>query len=90
MLFMITSTGEPGNQNELLKRMGERGKVSVEGIKVIGSWVYPGAHKAFTVCEANDVKALVKMTIPWSDLRQFEIVPVIEMEELRKLTGRPK
>lgn len=90
MLFMITSTGEPGDQNELLKRMGERGNASPEGIKVIGSWVYPGAHKAFTVCEANDVKALVNMTLPWSDLRQFEIVPVIEMAELRKLTGSPK
>jgi len=90
MLFMVTSTGEPGNQNELLKRTRERGQVSVKGIKVIGSWVYPGAHKAFTLCEANDIKALVNMTLPWSDLRHFEIVPVIEMEELRKLAGSPK
>ena len=56
---------------------------------IIGSWVYPGAHKAYVVCEANDVTALVKMTLPSSDLWQFEIVPVIETQELMKMVGNP-
>lgn len=90
MLFMITFTGEPGRQNETLKRAVERRNVSYEGIKVIGSWVYPGAHKAFTVCEAKDAAALTAMTLPWSDLGQYEIVPVIELEELRKMVSSPK
>jgi uncharacterized protein with GYD domain len=90
MLFMITFTGEPRNQAEALKRTAERRNASYEGIKVIGQWVYPGAHKAFTVCEAKDAAALTAMTLPWSDLGQYEIVPVIELEELRKMVSSPK
>jgi len=90
MLFMMTFTGEPKNQAEALKRAAERRNATYEGIKVIGQWVYPGAHKSFTVGEANDVAALVKMTLPSSDLGQYEIVPVIELEELRKMVSSPK
>ena len=89
MLFMVTFTGEPGNQKEALKRAAERKNTEWEGVKVIGRWVYPGAHKAFALCEAQDVTALVKMTLPSSDLGRYEIVPVIELEELRKMVGGP-
>ena len=90
MLFMVTFTGEPENQSEAFKRVAQRRNISYEGVKVIGHWVYPGAHKAFMVCEVNDVTALVKMTLPSSDLGRFEIVPVIEAEEAIKLaTGGP-
>ena len=87
MLFMITSSSLPGKSIEVFKKAVERRNVSLEGIKVIGSWVYPGAGTAFIVCEANDIKALVEMTLPWRDLRQFEIVPVIETAELMKLVS---
>lgn len=90
MLFMVTSNSLPGKSMEVFKKAAERRNVSLEGIKIIGSWVYPGAGKAFIVCEANDVKALVEMTLPWRDLRQFEIVPVIETEELMKLASSSK
>ncbi len=90
MLFMITSNSLPGKSIEVFKKAVERRTVSLKGIKVVGSWVYPGAGTAFIVCEANDIKALVEMTLPWRDLRQFEIVPVIETEELMKLVGSSK
>ena len=89
MLFMVTFTGEPGNQKEALKRAAERKNVQWEGVKVIGRWIYPGAHKAFALCEANDVTALVKLTLPLSDLGHYEIVPVIEVQELVKMMGGP-
>jgi hypothetical protein len=54
---------------------------------MIGSWVAAGTGKAFTVCEANDVKVLVEATFPYRGLRTFEIVPVIEAEELMKMAG---
>ena len=90
MLFMITSNSLPGKSVETFRKAIEGGNVSPKGIKIIGSWVYPGAGRAFTVCEANDIKALVEMTLPWRDLRQFEIVPVIETGELMKLASSSK
>ena len=84
MLFMIMSHSLPGKSDETIKKAFERRNVPLDGIKVVGSWVYPGSGRAFMVCEANDVQALVAMTLPWRDLREFEIVPVIETGELMK------
>ena len=87
MLFMITPQSLPGKSDETIKKAFERRNVPLEGIKVIGSWVSPGAGKAFMVCEVKDVNALVGMTFPWRDLRQFEIVPIIETGELMKVVS---
>ena len=60
MLFMVTSNSLPGKSIDVFKKeSGWRGRnVSLEGIKIIGSWVYPGAGTAFIVCEAKDIKAV--------------------------------
>jgi len=92
MLFMVTSASEPGKSKEFTDKVMERQSSNLfpEGIKVIGSWVSVGSGKAFTVCEANDVKALVEATFPWRGLRTFEIVPLIQAEELLKMAGSIK
>ena len=63
---------------------------SLQGVKMIGSWVAAGTGKAFTVFDASDVKVLVEWTFPYRGLRTFEIVPVIESAELMKMAGSIK
>ena len=61
-----------------------------EGIKLIGSWIYPGALKGFMLWETNDAKAIPGMFIPWTDLMKFETVPVVESEEVLKAARNQK
>ena len=55
MLFMITSQSLPGKSDETIKKAFERRNVSLEGIKVIGSWVYPWSGRQEGVCMLADV-----------------------------------
>ena len=88
MLFMTVYTFEPGQRNEVIKRRLERGIPTLEGLKVIGEWIYLGGHKGFMLFEANDPKVLMGMTLAWSDLMKFETVAVIEAEEALKLAKK--
>jgi hypothetical protein len=88
MLFMTIYTYEPGQRNEVIKRRLERGTPTLEGLKVVGEWIYLGGHKGFMLFEANDPKVLLGMTLAWSDLMKFETVPVMEAEEALKLAKK--
>jgi hypothetical protein len=85
MLFMSIYTYQPGQRNEIIKRRLERGTAVPEGVKVIGEWTDIGGHRGFMVFEAQDPKVIMGTTLAWSDLLEFEIVPVIETEEVMKL-----
>ncbi len=85
MLFMIVYAFEPAQTNEVVKRRLERGEAAPEGMKVIGEWIQPGALRGFMLLEANDLKTIMAMTVPWGDLMKFEIVPALEVEEVLKM-----
>lgn len=60
-----------------------------KGIKVIGQWSAIGGGRGFALVEVEDPKVALTATMVWSDLLKFEIVPVIETEEVRKfMQGR--
>jgi uncharacterized protein DUF3303 len=90
MLFMSTYTYEPGQRNEIVKRRLEKGTGAQEGLKIIGDWFYLGGHKGFMLIEASDPKAMLGMTMAWSDLMKFDTVPVMEIEEVLKLARSAK
>jgi hypothetical protein len=90
MLFMTIYTFEPGQRNEVIKRRLARGTATPEGVKRIGDWIYLGGNKGFMLFDANDPKAIMGMTMAWSDLMKFETVPVMEEEEVLKLAGSLK
>ena len=90
MLFMSVYTFEPGQRNEVIRRRLEKGTVAPEGVKIIGEWFYLGGHKGFRLIETNDPKAMMGMAIAWTDLIKFEMVPVMEIEEVLKLARSAK
>jgi len=85
MLFMAMTSYEVGKRDEVTKRLLDIGDKFPEGIKVIGQWSAIGGGRGFTLVEVDDPKVALTATMAWSDLLKFEIVPVIETEEVRKL-----
>jgi hypothetical protein len=81
MLFMNVYTIEPAQRNEVLKMLLEKGLTIPEGFKVIGEWTSLAANRGFMLFETDDPKTLLAAKFAWTDLMNFEIVPVIETKE---------
>jgi hypothetical protein len=47
-----------------------------EGLRYLASWVDHSFERCFQVMEADDAALLGQWTANWSDLVEFEIVPV--------------
>lgn len=90
MLFMNIYTFEPGQRNELLKRLMEKGMALPEGVKVLGNWNDIGGGRGFRLIESNDPKAQLAATMAWSDLMKIEAIPVIETVDVMKVAGKGK
>jgi hypothetical protein len=59
-------------------RFRERGRMMPDGLTFVASWVSADLGRCFQVMEAADVTLLQRWVAEWSDLVEFEIVPVTE------------
>jgi hypothetical protein len=85
MLFMTIYTWDPAQRNEIVKRRFEIGLTISKEAKLIGEWIDLGGGRGFLLYETGDAKGMMEGTMRWGDLMSFEIVPVIQAEEVMKL-----
>ena len=77
MLFMVVETFRNQDAKPVYQRFREKGRIMPEGLSYIGSWVAADLTRCFQVMECDDVARLQQWTAEWSDLVEFEIVPVM-------------
>ena len=93
MLFMCTSTWDPGHANDAIKKrleMEKTGYVAPPGVKVVGEWGYIGGGKAFFLAEVDDLSAFMGMCMTLADVMSMDIVPVLERKDIKKLRSKSK
>jgi len=82
MLFMVIETykGEDG-----LAKVGERfrreGRLLPDEVEYVDSWMNLPGTRCFQLMEAPRVELIQEWTRRWSDLVEFEIVPVLQSAE---------
>jgi Protein of unknown function (DUF3303) len=76
MLFMIIERFKPGGAPEVYGRFRARGRMAPEGLHYIASWVDLNFERCFQVMETNDESLVGDWIANWSDLVEFEVVPV--------------
>ena len=93
MIFMCTSTWDPGHANDAIKKrieMEKTGDVLPPGVKVVGEWGYIGGGKAFTLIEVDDPSACMGVFMQLADTMSVDMVPVLERKDIKKLRSRTK
>ena len=85
MLFMAIYTWEPEKGLEIQKRRLEQGRMTPEGMKVVGEWSAIGGGRTFLLVEVDDPTVALAASAAWSDLGKVDPIPVIETEEALKL-----
>jgi hypothetical protein len=89
MLLLDITTFDPENSMELFKRWEQAEKVdSFNGLKVINQWFDAGGGRVITLYDVETVKDYVAYNLPFADLCQVEVFPVVEAEEFKRFASR--
>jgi Protein of unknown function (DUF3303) len=81
MLFMVIERFRPGQAPAVYRRFRDQGRMAPEGVRYISSWVDLTYHRCFQVMDADNERLLQQWTANWSDLIDFELIPVRTSQE---------
>ena len=77
MQFMVIENFRNQDAKAIYRRLRDKGRALPDGVVFISSYVSADLGRCFQLLEADDVTALQRWVAEWSDLAQFEIVPVV-------------
>ena len=77
MLFMVIERFKNRDAKAVYRRFRDRGRGAPEGLKYVGSWIEANFDRCFQLMECADARLLQQWVVAWSDLIEFEIVPVV-------------
>lgn len=81
MQFMVVERFRDQDAKAVYRRFRERGRMMPEGLTFVSSFVAADLSRCFQVMECDDVLLLQRWVAEWSDLMEFEIVPVVAGKE---------
>jgi len=85
MLFMVIERFRNRDAKAVYRRFCDQGRMMPDGLRYVGSWIEANFDRCFQLMECSDARLLQEWVINWSDLTEFEIVPVVPSEETREV-----
>ena len=77
MLYMVIERFKNQDAAPVYRRFGERGRMMPEGLEYVSSWVDMKLERCFQIMETSDPKLMVEWIGNWSDIVEFEVIPVM-------------
>jgi hypothetical protein len=81
MLFMVIESFRNQDAKSVYRRVRDKGRQMPDGLGFVGSWIAADLGRCFQLMECADVTLLQRWVAEWSDLIDFEIVPVVAGKE---------
>jgi hypothetical protein len=82
MLYMVVERFKNRDAEAVYRRFRERGRMMPDGLEFVGSWVETNLDRCFQLMESSDLSLLEAWALNWSDLVEFEFVPVVPGKEM--------
>ena len=83
MQFMIIERFRNRDPLPIYRRLRDKGRQMPDGLRYVSSWIEVNYERCFQVMECDDPTLLQQWIAQWSDLMEFEIVPVRTSAETR-------
>ena len=80
MLYMVIERYLSG-PGPVYERAAARGRMLPEGLVYVNSWVTHDLQRCYQVMECDDPRLLQQWMDLWSDIADFEVIPVITSAE---------
>ena len=81
MLYMIIARFRGGDAVPVYRRFRDEGRLAPEGLSYVASWATADLKGCYQLMECADPGLLDTWMARWSDLVEFEVVPVVTSEE---------
>jgi uncharacterized protein DUF3303 len=88
MLYMVVERFKEGAAPKIYERFREKGRMMPEGLDYISSWIDQDFKICYQLMQTENVALFDRWIENWSDLMDFEIVPVRTSTEARKIIAR--
>ena len=74
--FMVIETFRPGCEQAIYERLDREGRLLPEGLEYVSSWLERDGDRCFQLMRADDRALFETWFTRWSDLVEFELVPL--------------
>jgi hypothetical protein len=85
MLFMVIERFRNRDAKAVYRRFRDNGRMMPDGLRYVGSWIEVNFDRCFQLMECEDARLLQQWMVNWTDLMDFEVVPVATSEETREV-----
>jgi hypothetical protein len=76
MQFMIIERFRHRDPLPIYRRLRDNGRQVPDGLRYVSSWIEMNFERCFQVMECDDPALLQRWIAQWTDLMDFEVVPV--------------
>jgi hypothetical protein len=84
MLFMVIERFKNRDAKAVYRRFRDQGRRMPDGLRYVNSWIEANFDRCFQLMECEDARLLQQWVAAWSELIEFEIVPVVPSAETRQ------
>jgi hypothetical protein len=75
---MVIESFKPGSKEKVYARHKAKGRMLPEGLTYVDSWLTEDGKRCFQLMETDDSELFDLWVEKWSDLVEFEIIPVLD------------
>ena len=90
MLYMVIETFRHGDARPVYRRFRDQGRLAPDGLRYVSSWVTHDRRRCYQVMECDDSALLEQWMSRWSDLVDFEVIPVTTSAEAAAAVVDPR
>jgi hypothetical protein len=80
---MIVEHFKDGDAIPVYRRFRDNGRMAPEGLTYVSSWVTTDLRDCYQVMECDERRLLDEWLERWSDIVDFEVIPVITSAQAR-------
>ena len=77
MFYMIIERFKNRDPVPVYRRFRDKGRMAPEGLAYVSSWVTEDMDRCYQVMECDDRRILDEWMTRWSDVTDFEVIPVV-------------
>jgi hypothetical protein len=80
---MIIEHFKDGDAVPVYRRFRDNGRMAPEGLTYVNSWVTSDLRDCYQVMECDEPRLLDEWLAHWSDIVEFEVIPVMTSADAR-------
>jgi hypothetical protein len=77
VLYMIIERFKNRDPVPVYRKFRDKGRMAPEGLTYMSSWITEDMDRCYQVMECDDRRILDEWMTRWSDVTDFEVIPVV-------------